>query len=275
MSSWNYQTLKKWCWQFIVNNSKLPTGIDLSTNINDQLIPSIDTINHLYGSVDKLIYECGPTGPDNGLGEIRTYGKIREGFDQFIKENGHYPSANEIDSCKYLGTARSIQRSWGGLVNLRKVMGLEVTNYGIGKNRSTIAFHIGQRSFREEFEFEKILIEKFGEVFVHNQKRIGNVNVDFFVYSPKLRFGIDVFDYKTRHDFTSIVNSKQKTYKDFPYEIIFLPMCDILSQTEIDRLMSNKINKLPINCSVLTRTAFTDWIENLTAYPNPLYETNL
>lgn len=270
MNFWNNINLKKWCWQFIVKNSKLPTENDLSQASNDKLTPNIDVINHFYGSIDKLIFECGPTGPSNGLGEVKTFGKLREDFERFIKENGHYPSANEVDSCGYLSTARSIQRSWGGLVNLRKVMGLEVTNYGVGKSRSDIAYHIGQRSLSEESEFEKVLIKKFGEVFVHNQKRIGNINVDFFIYSPTLKFGIDVFDYKTRHDFTGVINIKQNTYKDFPYEIIFLPMCDILTQSEIDRLMINKINKLSDHCRVLTRSAFNKWVENLAAYPNPL-----
>jgi hypothetical protein len=44
--------------------------------------------------------------------------ELRNGFEHFYQENGHYPTAPEIDRCKYLPSARQIQRNFGGLPKL-------------------------------------------------------------------------------------------------------------------------------------------------------------
>lgn len=73
-----------------------------------------------------------------GYKSIWTIEKIKEGFERFEKENGRLPRALEVDSISYLPSARQIQRAFGGLVELRKLIGYEDNNFSAGKHRSKI-----------------------------------------------------------------------------------------------------------------------------------------
>ncbi|MGD0855520.1 MAG: hypothetical protein ABSA18_06910 [Dehalococcoidia bacterium] len=64
--------------------------------------------------------------------EIWTWSVLKEGFERFFTENGHYPSALEIDSCPYLCTSRQIQRKFGGLPKLKMSFGIQESNYSVG-----------------------------------------------------------------------------------------------------------------------------------------------
>ncbi|MCA9342635.1 hypothetical protein KC950_01320 [Candidatus Saccharibacteria bacterium] len=56
-----------------------------------------------------------------GLGQNSwTKDELRAGFEKFKNINGRYPTSHEIDSFPYLPSARSIQRTFGGLVEIRQ-----------------------------------------------------------------------------------------------------------------------------------------------------------
>ncbi len=63
-----------------------------------------------------------------------TVNKIRDGFEKFYELHSRYPTAHDIDDFHLLPSSRQIQRKFGGLTNLRKVIGLEIVNYGRGKD---------------------------------------------------------------------------------------------------------------------------------------------
>ncbi len=109
-----------------------------------------------------------------------TIPKIKDGLEKFFKENNHYPTVYEIDSCPYLPSARHIQRSFGGMEKVREELGLQITHYGKGLTRSQKAYDVGIRGKNIENEVEPVLVGKFGEIFVHTQKRINNISADFF-----------------------------------------------------------------------------------------------
>lgn len=149
--------------------------------------------------------------------------KIKEGFEKFFSEFGRYPTAEEIDRYQFLPLSRQIQRLFGGLVNLRRELGLAIHHYGSGKNRSEIAKLIGPRGSKGERNFEEILIQRFGEYFVHVEKPpykfIVNPNdkdfklrSDFLVYAKQYTFCVDVFYAKNYRKLTDIINIKQNKY---------------------------------------------------------------
>ncbi|MEI7621309.1 MAG: hypothetical protein WCJ51_02120, partial [Candidatus Moraniibacteriota bacterium] len=78
-----------------------------------------------------------------------TLEKISEGFEKFYKLNNRYPVAYDVDDCDFLPSSRQIQRAFGGLINLRKKLGLEVANYSNGKERSDLVstFNIRGRKY--------------------------------------------------------------------------------------------------------------------------------
>lgn len=262
MHNWNKLTAQEWCWQFLVRNKRVPTLQDLSSDNSNSDVPSEVFVIDQFHTLNELVESCGPQGG-------QTFKSLRLGFQRFYDENGHFPSANEIDLCGYLIKSRSIQRSWGGLPNLRNLMGMDITDYGRGATRATIAERIGKRGFSGESDFEKILVTKFGEIFVHTQKRIDNINVDFFIYSPDQTFGIDVFYYETDHDLKGIINIKQKTYEHFPYTVVFIPMNNKKNQKELDEILSKKDKSLPIHCKLFSIDYFTEWINGFGRYPDP------
>lgn len=202
------------------------------------------------------------------------YEKIKAGFMRYYNENGHYPSALEIDHCPYLLTSRTIQRKWGGLETIRQKMGLEITNYTKGKIRSIKSTFIGRRGYLEENKLEKVLQSHFGEVFVHSQKRIGQVRADFFIYTPKSNFAIDIFCFEDKNCFLSDLNIKLKTYKEYPHSVIYLPINHQYSSSDISKWVNNKKNNLPINQKVMCYEEFLEYIKTIRPYPNPLIRSS-
>lgn len=269
MWRWTKGRAQVWCWKFIRDNKRFPTVDDLSNLDYSPKAPNILFITQNFNSINELIEVCGPVNGTN-IGHPPLFKDLKLGFKKFFDENGHFPTAIEVDLCPYLITSRSIQRSWGGMSNLRKLMGLEILDYSSGQSRSIMANKIGKRSFIEEQEFEKVLIKKFGEIFVHTQKRIGNINVDFFIYSPTLNFGVDVFNYEYDHDLKGIINLKQKTYALFPFTVIFLPMNNKKNQVQLEEILSKKDNELPKQCKLYSLEYFTEWIETLERYQDPI-----
>jgi len=70
-------------------------------------------------------------------GKTYTLQVLKEGFERFRREQGHYPSALEIDSCPYLCTSRLIQFKFGGLLKLRELLNIDDANYALGEHRQT------------------------------------------------------------------------------------------------------------------------------------------
>lgn len=121
---------------------------------------------------------------------------IRAGIERFTSENAKVPTAVDFDSVDYLPSARQVQRSYGGMAGLRKTLGYEDLDFTKGNLRKEIALKAFTDGLAAEEVFEKILIAKFGEPFVHTQKRYaeGTKNrYDFFIHAQNTYFGIDVF----------------------------------------------------------------------------------
>lgn len=99
---------------------------------------------------------------------------LKEGIDRFKIENSRFPTVSDLDNVNYLPSARFIQMKFGGMVKLRKDLGYVDIHLGVGKYRSEIANQINKSGLEFEHEIEEFLINKFGEPFVHIQKRVGS-----------------------------------------------------------------------------------------------------
>ncbi len=175
--------------------------------------------------------------------------KIKYGLDEFYKLNKKYPSALEIDEYPLLPSSRQVQRRFGGLKALRKLLGLpdEDLDYTKGKVRSSMAKIIGERGKSFEKEIYALLVKKFGEIFVHQQKPFNNYKsrADFFVYAQNHKFGVDVFYPKDLHSFVCCVNIKDKTYINHDFDMIFLSINPDISQSLINRFIDRRRNNTP------------------------------
>lgn len=144
---------------------------------------------------------------------------IKRGIDTYIVEHGHPPTAHDFDACPYLPSARHMQRAFGGLEHLRQQLGYTELNYTKGDLRRTrsLAGHLEGTAAEDRLEI--ILIAKFGEAFVHTQKRyyIDHKNrYDFFVYYLDGYFAVDIFT-TSRPDYIGTnIRHKIPKYKNVP-----------------------------------------------------------
>jgi len=194
--------------------------------------------------------------------------KFEESFARFFKENGHYPTSTEMDSCEYLPSTRLLQRNYGGICNFRKALGLEILDYTKGDIRKKTASDVGKRALIIEKEICDFLVEKFGEKKVHREYQPFDdrrCRADFKIFAKNKQFIIDVFFPKHKDSLLGCLNSKMKKYNAsfgksiFPYPVIFLQMNKDLSSDFVKKIVENKKNKLYKNQSVMCIDEFKSY----------------
>lgn len=183
---------------------------------------------------------------------------IKNGFERFIAENGRLPTAIEIDRLDYLPSSRQIQRRFGGLEKLRTALGYGITNFAKGKTRSLKAKEINRRSLEIEESIRKSLVEKFGEPSVHIERPFkgSKKRVDFYIFCPDGNFAVDVFFAQNRFYLISILNIKQKTYKDFKEILYFVVANQEIDEEIIQSVLKNKKNKINSNILIVSYKEF-------------------
>lgn len=198
-----------------------------------------------------------------------TIEKIRDGFERFKREYGRIPSALEIDSLAYLPSSRLIQKSFGGLVNLRAQLGYENNHFGKGTFRSEIAARVNKRGRSEELALEKILCDKFGEICVHTEKIFNTSTkhrLDFYIYTPEGNFGIDVFYTESLRSLQSNVNIKMNKYRNFPHPLFLVVANKIFKQDELDNYACSKLNPLPPTAKIVSVDTFLHLLRTKKVY---------
>lgn len=193
-----------------------------------------------------------------------TIEQVKAGLEYFRELNGRYPSANEIDNFEYLPSSRSIQRSLGGLENVRNALGfdLSLTNLTKGVVRSTKAKQTYSNAVDFEEEFYYYLIKHIDEVKVHEHKilRPGHVCCDFFIYtSDKNGFAIDIFYAQDLFTLARTVNIKFKRYKKLEHPIYFILVGNSnINQIQLDTVIANKKLAWPKNIKLFTEKNFKE-----------------
>ncbi len=107
--------------------------------------------------------------------------KVIEGIKRFIEANGYEPTAQDVDRCEYLPSARQIQRKSGGLQTLRKKMGLSTIDHTKGLTRTNKAKEVNERANSYEAKITNALFEKH-----HDSKEFTKTVVRQFAYQQWL-----------------------------------------------------------------------------------------
>ena len=204
-----------------------------------------------------------------------TLDNIRDGLEYFRELKGRYPTALEIDIFEYLPSSRQIQRKFGGLQRLRESLGHPDIHLGTGKYRSLISHKIGKRGRNAEIDLEKLLIEKFGEIFVHTEKLFDidknrKLRVDFYIYCPEGNFGIDVFTTDNFHNLESNVNAKIGKYINFPNELFLVIAGEEITQQALDLYVSRKTKSMPLLVKLITLATLKEILVTRRSYPDPI-----
>ena len=192
--------------------------------------------------------------------------ELRAGLENFYEKHGRYPTAPEVDAHPYLPSARSIERRFGGLIELRKTLGINSqADFRAGAHSSARAHKINTRAHQNEQEVYEFLIERFGKHFVHREyfflddKR---TRADFFVYDNMGEFCVDVFYPSDRRNLIGCLNSKLLKYQGpqmNQYPVIFLQMNNELEQSVLDSFVEHKEKKLLAGHLLLSWNSFKEF----------------
>ncbi|MDR3642220.1 MAG: hypothetical protein P4L74_01160 [Candidatus Doudnabacteria bacterium] len=208
--------------------------------------------------------------------DIWTKENILDGLNKFFADHQRYPTSVEIDLYDFLPSSRQIQRSFGGLRSLRKDLGLKIFDYGRGANRSKIAFEGNKRGGDGEREMEQLLVNRFGEHFVHAEKTLykylrpgcnlridSKCRLDFVVYAKDYTFGVDVFYTTSLRNLMGNVNIKTKKYCDVAMDIYLVNLNETsdISAESLTKYVNNKKIKLTPNIKLLNKSDFLKIIQ--------------
>lgn len=212
--------------------------------------------------------------------EIWDSDRVKLGFEKFYTEFGRYPTAHEVDEYVHLPSSRQIQRKYGGLIEVRKSLGLSVLNYGSGKTRSAMAIELSKKGIQAENRLEEKLINFFGEHYVHIEKPLykyfdlgkaitlqfkKKARADFVVFYNGGVFAVDVFVAKDIHSLQRTVSIKANKYSGLSIPMFFVHSGNSLHipSIKIERLINNKTRKLDANIEVLNEKDFMEYCTKL------------
>lgn len=194
-----------------------------------------------------------------------TDGELLAGFSRYFELYGKYPSAHEVDTFEYLPSSRSIQRSYGGLQQLRKRLipdGIE--NYTKGEYRKAVASQTFATGRALEALFYGYLTTIFKEVAIHEHKLIrpGDVSCDFYIYTSEHEGVItDVFYADNIINLVNIINIKLKRYVLVDEETYLIVVGnESIDQKMVDSKTYNRQKPLPSHIHVVTEQHFKDSI---------------
>ncbi len=192
--------------------------------------------------------------------------ELRAGLEDFNTKHGHYPTAPEIDTHPYLPSARTIERSFGGVIELRKTLGFDTqVDLREGAHSSKRASTINVRAHSVEKEVLTYLSKLFGGQSVHTKYSFFDdkrTRVDFFVNDRSGGFCVDVLYPNDRRNLTGCLNSKLSKYQGLQmnqYQVIFLQMNKDLGQNILDAVIKNKTKKLLVGQKLLSWDSFIEF----------------
>ncbi len=212
----------------------------------------------------------------NGI--IWTIEKVKEGFEKFYNLYDRYPTAYDVDDFEFLPSSRQIQRRFGGLVNLRKILNLAIKNYTKGKSRARIVTKINIRGRKYENVVFKLLLSRINEKFIHVEKPINYENeynskdrFDFYVYAKPDNFAIDVFGAGSNRGLINIFNIKEKKYRKVVMKndenLFFIYFSENnISKERIRNWINSRHNKLPSNWKIINLNEFKKELLNYASY---------
>lgn len=174
--------------------------------------------------------------------------ELKSGLEHFYRKYKRYPTATEVDAYEYLPSSRSIERRFGGLVELRKVIGLDETHdFRSGSHSTKRARLVNDRAHRVERTVYEFLVKRFGKEMVHREYFFTDdhrTRADFFVYDNGKGFCVDVFYPASRRNLIGCLNIKLNKYAEtahlMDYPVIFLQMNEDITQSVLDEVVKAK-----------------------------------
>lgn len=191
---------------------------------------------------------------------------LRTRFEEFKKQHGHYPNGSEITKSPIFPiNVKTIDRNFGGLKNLRKLLGLEITDQRKGKIRSATLIKIIEKNYHDSCAVHSLLVSLYGMPFVHQESpcAIGSkTRTDFRVfYENDQTFSVDIFNAKDKESLIGCVNWKIKKYEKLENRIekvYLVSMNKDLNNDLLQNYIRNRKTPPPSNIEIVSLDKFTE-----------------
>lgn len=207
-----------------------------------------------------------------------TLDKIQEAFEEFREENGRLPTTSDMQDNDSLPSDRWLQKGFGGVPEVRKMLGYDNTDFGRGKDMSERASKTFNRGKDAEIELEGYLRSEFGDVFVHNERIYDYSDlkrVDFYVYTPEENIGIDVFYTGTLRDLQTNVSIKLNKYENFKSKLYFACANPDFNQGQFYSYIQSKKKPMPENTYLVTIAKLKQAIGRYPKFDSPVPENRV
>jgi hypothetical protein len=198
-----------------------------------------------------------------------TLEELKIKFEEFKNEHGHYPNGSEISKSPIFPiNVRTIDRNWGGLKNLRQLLGIEITDQRKGQMRSDSIKKILENNYYDSCKMYNLLVSLFGLPFVHQESPCApgsTTRTDYRVfYENNKTFAVDIFNAKDKESLNGCANWKIKKYEkleNMTEKVYLVSMNNELT----DEILQNYINKrkksIPICIRLISLDKFTEILD--------------
>ncbi len=183
-----------------------------------------------------------------------TLDQLKLELEAFFLENKRFPTREELNSSNSLSAnVKAIERKWGGLKNLRKLL-----------NIPTLGLMVQNK--KEKHHEDLFLIqEKILKTFPKTSVTLGSlIKVDY----QDINFNVDTISASNRQSFVVCLNSKIKKNEN---EEIKTYIVDMNNSDYLASVLLNRKNPTPINLEIIKLDKFT---EILAKYKPLVVESN-
>ena len=171
-----------------------------------------------------------------------------EALKRFINEKEREPTAIDFDNTDYLPSARTIQRTYGGLRQFRLLNGMKTIDFTKGKMRAKKAAKSNSDSLKDETKLFIELLKKYGEEKVSSPVRIyadSGHTADFRIKKDGISYIVDVFKPNSSRSFKGCVNIKNRKYLQKKQSFYTVPVKFLFVCVNEDVMVPLK-NEIPV-----------------------------
>ena len=170
-----------------------------------------------------------------------TLEQLKTEYEAFRSANGRFPTRHDLNSSQELSAnVKAIERKWGGLKNLRKL--LNIPSLGLSAQKDPY------KKYEDDFKIQELLINTFSKPSV----TLGSL---IKVTYENISFQVDPVTSSNRQSFIVSLNSKIKKHQ---YETSKIYIVDMSNNRDLEKIIKNKKTPTPPHITIVSLDKFTE-----------------
>ena len=170
-----------------------------------------------------------------------TLEQLKTEYEAFRSAHGRFPTRHDLNSSESLSAnVKAIERKWGGLKNLRKL--LNIPSLGLSAPKDPY------KKYEDDFKIQELLINTFSKSSI----TLGSlIKVDY----ENTNFLVDPITSSNRQSFIVSLNSKIKKYQNETSKIYIV---DMSNTPNLETILKNRKNPTPTHITIVSLDKFTE-----------------